>query len=124
MNKAEELAKLDRAIKDAETRIKTVQTNIDALNKELDVLSSLESTLSENVKCLKKKQIVAMAQEFKRVKEELKKTNTRITLLKNDREHFLKSSKDMEEFIHKTKEEIKKIEGDDNNVLNFRNKKK
>lgn len=125
MGRTEDLAKLDQAIKDAEKRIKTIQSNIDALNKELSTLSTFEDTLLENVKCLKKNQIIAIAQEFKKTKEDLKKTRARITMLNNDKEHFIKSSRDAHTFIKKNQEEIDRLEKDrNNNVLSFKDGRK
>jgi predicted nucleic acid-binding Zn-ribbon protein len=125
MSKLENITKLDRAIKDAEIRIRTVLVNVEALTKEIDLLSSKAKTLEENVKCLKQNRIIAVAQEFKKSKEELYRTRSRITTLGNDREHFLKSSDDMKAFIEKTKKELEKLTNDnDNNVLQFKGKDK
>lgn len=118
MSKQVELEKLDRSIKDGEIRLRTAKTNIEALDKEIDSLSSLEIQLEENVKCLKKNNVVAIATEFKKAKEDLAKTKARLIALKNDRELFKKSAKDIETFTNKAKEDIEKLQKTgDNNVL-------
>lgn len=125
VNRSEDLVKLDQVIKDAEKRIKTIQANIDALNKELNTLATFEKTLEENIRCLKKNQIIAIAQEFKKTKEELKKTRSRVIMLTNDKEHYIRSSKEVHSLIKKTKEDIQRMEKiGDSNVLPFKSRRK
>lgn len=122
--RTEELSKLDNAIKDAEVRIKTVSANLIALDKEILLLCELEKTLKENVKCLKEKQVVAVAKEFKKAKEELKKTQAKIISLRNDRDHFSRITKEMETALKNTKKEIERLQkAIENNVLQFPEKK-
>ena len=123
MSKSDEIAKLDRAVKDAEIRLRTLVTNVDALTKEIDVLSNQEKVLDDNVKCLKKNKIIAIAQEFKKSKEELAKVRSRITFLTNDRDYYVKSSNDIKDFIKETNKSIEILKSSNsNNVLQFRNK--
>lgn len=118
MGKQAELEKLDRTLKDGELRLRTVKMNIDSLTKEINILSELEIQLEQNVKCLKKKNIIAIAIEFKKSKEDLAKTKTRAIALKNDREHFKKASAEVELVMKKAKEELEKLQKiGDNNVL-------
>lgn len=118
VGKQADLEKIDRTLKDGEIRLRTVKTNLDALEKEIQNLSSLESQLAENVKCLKKKNIVAIATEYKKAKEELSKIRQRAIALKNDREHFKKASEEVECSMKKAKEELEKLQRlGDNNVL-------
>lgn len=120
MTKSEDISRLDRVLKDAEIRIQTALTNVEALTREIDTLLNEEKALEDNVKCLKKNRIIAIAQEFKRAKFELDKVRNRRTLLCNDRESFLKSTEDMKSFIAKTKKELDKLQATDNsNVLQF-----
>lgn len=118
MGKQEELERLDRTLKDCDVRLRTVKMNIDSLTKEIDTLADLETQLEQNVKCLKKKNIIAIATEFKKAKEDLAKTRIRSIALKNDREQFKKASDEVEWTIKKSKEELEKIQKiGDNNVL-------
>jgi predicted nucleic acid-binding Zn-ribbon protein len=120
MSKAEDITRLDRAIKDAQIRIRTILTNVEALNKEIDILATKGSNLEENVKCLKKNKIIAMAQEFKKSKDELKRIHVRIITLTNDRDRFVKTSDDMQQFIEKTQKDLDKLQdSNNNNVLQF-----
>lgn len=124
MGREEELSKIDKSIKDAELRIKTLQTSIDALDKEIAAVSRLEKTLVENVKCLKSKQIIAIAQEYKKAKEELKRTQNRLLLLRNDREHYHKSSEEIEKLLEQARKAFDKLQNiGDSNVLRFKSRR-
>lgn len=118
MGRTEDLARIDRSLKDGEIRLRTVKTNLDALDREISILNTLESELVENVKCLKTKQIIAKAAEYKKAKEDLAKTRARLIGLKNDREHFRKAHAEVEFVMNKAREELEKIQKNgDNNVL-------
>jgi hypothetical protein len=121
MGRTDELEKIDRIIKDTETRIKTLLSNMEALDSEIKKIAVLEDVLIENVKILRTTQVVAVAQEFRRAKDELKRTKLRLVGLRNDREYYNKASKDAREFLKTAQTEYKKIakEGE-NNVLSFR----
>lgn len=123
MSRSDELAKIDRAIKDAEIRIRTVQTSLVALSKEISEVTALEYTLLENLKCLKKKQVIAIASEYKKAKEELRKAQLRLTMLNNDKEHYMKSLKDAENFLNLAKADYIRMSNlMEKNVLKFRKK--
>ena len=118
MSKQVELEKLDRAIRDGEIRLHTVNVNIGSLTKEIDTLDQLEIQLEENLKCLKKKNIIAIATEFKKAKEDLAKTRARLISLKNDRANFTKAAEDVQAVMKKAKEDIDKMKKNgDSNVL-------
>lgn len=118
MSKLVEIEKLDRAIKDSEIRLNTVNTNVVSLTREIDQLISYENQLIQNIKFLKKQKIVALAAEFKKIREDMGKTKTRLIALKNDREHFVKAANDVIKLMKKQKEDLKKLkESGDNNVL-------
>lgn len=125
MGREEEQAKIDRAIKDAEIRIRTVQTSIDAIDKEIGIVSLAEKALEDNVKCLKTKRIIAIAQEYKKAKEELKKIQNRLLILRNDREHFNKSLSNITDLLKQSKKELDKLQNiGDSNVLSFKSRRK
>lgn len=119
MGKTSDLEKLNQVIEDAEKRVKTLQGSIDALGKELSALGNHEYTLEESIKTLRRKQVIAIAQEFKKIKEELKKTRQKMGELSNDREHFIKASKDVHGLIKKTKDDLEKLQKS-SNVLIFK----
>lgn len=120
MSKTEDIAKLDRSIKDADIRVNTILANVEAFNKEISILNGKAKEIEENLTCLKKNRVIAVAQEFKKAKDELKAINNKIIALRNDKEHLLKNIEDMRNFIKKTQTELDKLQNaNDNNVLQF-----
>lgn len=118
MSKQVELERLDRAIKDANIRSGTVRMNIDVLDREIANLDLMELALEENIQVLKQKKIVAIAEEFKKAKEELKRTRLRLITLKNEREDYRKALDHVNQVIVDSTAAIEKIKKDgDNNVL-------
>lgn len=118
MGKQEELSKIDRTIKDSEIRLRTFKTNIDVIQKEIDFLLNVEGQLQENIKYLKKVKIITLATEYKKAKEDLKKTKNRLLQLKSDKAINDKAHKEVTVFIEKNKELYDKLtKHNENNVL-------
>lgn len=117
MSKVVEIEKLDRAIRDGEIRIRTVQSNIEQLSKEIEAITTLQEQLEDNLKCLKKKNITVIATEFKKAKEDLAKSKTRLTVLGNERENFKKAADNAKVVMEKAKEQLEKLKKSDDNVL-------
>jgi chromosome segregation ATPase len=118
MSRQTDLEKIDRNIKDTEIRLKTFEVNISTIQKELDFLSKVESQLEENIAVLKTIKIITLATEFKKAKEDLKKTKTRLTQLKSDRMINEKAHKELGVMLEKNKGIYDKLaQQGDNNVL-------
>ncbi len=118
MSKSEDLTKIDRNIKDCENRLKTFGSNIDTIQKEVDFLVHLESQLETNISFLKKIKIVALASEYKKAREDLKKTKTKLVQLKSDKTINEKAYKELEFMLQKNKEVYDKLaKQSENNVL-------
>ena len=118
MGKQEEMVKLDRSIKDAEVKLRTFNLNNDTIQKEIEFLLNLESQLEDNIKYLKNIKIIALAAEYKKAKEDLKKTKNRISQLKIDIAVSEKATKEIKSFIEKSKEAYDKLtKPNENNVL-------
>jgi chromosome segregation ATPase len=118
MSKQVELEKHDRAIKDANVRSSTVKMNMEILDREIASLDQAELDLEENISVLKQQKIVAMADQYKKAKEELKKVRTRLIASKNEREDYRKALDHVNQVIQQSVDAIEKIKRDgDNNVL-------
>ena len=125
MSHTEELKILDRTIRDSEIRIRTLQTNIDAIEKELLNVVSLKQILEDNIKCLKANKIIAVANEYKKIKEELKRVTHRIETLSYDKTRFCILIKDVESLLKKSNIDFEKMKNAGNeNVLQFKPGKK
>ena len=118
MAKKDELSKLDQNIKDTEARLKNFTLNVDVVQKEITFLYSVELQLEENISYLKNVKVIALAIEYKKAKENLKKTKTRLLQLKSDKTIIEKSFKELEIVLKKSKENYDKLtKQNENNVL-------
>jgi seryl-tRNA synthetase len=116
--KKEEILRLEQLIKDAELRSGTFKIQIETIQKELDSLYTVEKQLEDNIKYLKRTKIVALASEYKKAKNDLKKTKLRLGFLKSDRTNNDKAYKDTINTLEKIKESyIKLTKENENNVL-------
>jgi DNA repair ATPase RecN len=121
VSRTEEPAKIDRMIKDTETRLKTLQTNLEALDSEIKKIAVFERVLVDNIRILKAQRVITMAKEFKKAKDELNRVKTRLTNLRNDREHFNKAFNDVNDFLKAAHAQYDKItQQSENNVIKFR----
>lgn len=80
-----ELDKIDRLIKDSEIRLKSIELSVQKIDHEISVLIPLQNQLEQNLQYLKSSNAVPIAQEYKRAKQELTKTKTRIAMISSDR---------------------------------------
>ena len=118
MTKSDDLTKLEHHIKDCENRLKTFNSNIDTIQKELGFLCNLENQLESNIAFLKKNKTITLATEYKKAKEDLKKTKIRLTQLKSDKAINEKAYKELESILARNKESYDKLaKQSENNVL-------
>jgi chromosome segregation ATPase len=118
VNKKAELEIADRAIKDAEIRLRTIKLHLEALEKEIDALSTLEAQLEENFKYLKKNKVITLASEFKGTKEELQKVKSFLIMRRNDRDAHRKAYKVADDHLGFCKEKYSQlIKQGENNVI-------
>lgn len=118
MLKQEELVKISQNIKDCENRLKTFSSNVDTIQKEIEFLLKLESQLESNIAYLKKVKIVTLAEEYKKAREDLKKTKIKLTQLKSDKAINEKAHKELGYMLQKNKEAYDKLsKQSENNVL-------
>lgn len=118
MSRQGDLEKIDRNIKDSEILLKTFELNIGTIQKEIDFLTNVESQLESNITFLKKNKIIALASEFKKSKEDLKKTKIKLTQLKSDKTINEKAHKELSHILQKNREMYDRIaQAGENNVL-------
>ena len=83
--RTEEVEAAERVIKDLEIRLRTYQVQIDALDKDIAALEFNEYVLQDNLTALKQDKIIALAQEYKKAKEELARVRIRLVQVTNER---------------------------------------
>jgi len=118
VGKQDDIDKLDRAIKDAEIKLKSIQANIEQIDNEINALSPRKKELESNIEFHKRTSTIPIAQEYKKAKEELTKTNVRLTFITKGRIDASKAAKDVEDIIQKFKNDYHNLlKTGDNNVL-------
>lgn len=118
MNKIEELDKLDRAIKDADVRLKSIQANIEQIDKEIAVLSPRKSELEQNIEFHKREGTIPLAHEYKKAKSELSKVTARLIFIKSDHSKAHEACKQIEEIMEKfRKDHNELLKTSENNIL-------
>lgn len=117
MTKAQDQERLAHAIKDAEARLKVFKTNLDTVEKEIGQLATLETTLEENIKFLRKKSIIALAVEYRKAKDDLNKTKNRLAFIRVDRENINRAVVEIDQFLVITKTAIAKLLKSGDNVI-------
>lgn len=122
MSRQQDLERLGQAIKDAEARLKVFSQTLDTIDKELQDLNQLHTTLDENVNFLKKKHVIALAQEFRKAKDDLARTKIRMAKVRIDRDNVLRAANEIEEYLRKSKEDYASTLKGTNNILAFRRK--
>ena len=118
MSNLQELDKLDRAIKDAEFRLKSIEANIVKVEHEINVLIPFQQQLELNIDFLKKSEVIPIALEFKKARQELTRTKARIGALNSDLSRSSQACSEIVKIIEKFRKDFKKLsEVSSNNIL-------
>lgn len=118
MNKIQQLDTLDKAIKDAEIRLKSIQINIEKIDQEISVLGPRQVELQQNIEFHKKSNTVPIAHEYKKAKAELTKIKERLKMIVGDRLRADQACKDINQIIDKFKRDhFELLKTSENNVL-------
>jgi chromosome segregation ATPase len=112
-----ELEKADRIVRDTEIKLRTIKTALDGIEGEIQQLTTLENELEENLKFLKKKNIIALAQEYRKAKEDLTKTKNRLAMLRIDSSNVGRALGDCQAYLQKAKEAYAKLLKGNDNVI-------
>jgi chromosome segregation ATPase len=83
-----DIDKLEKAIKVAEDRLAVVKAALDGVEKDIDSVSTSVIQLKRNIHYLKKKNTVALASEYKKVKEELVDAKDKLEIYRLNREDY------------------------------------
>jgi chromosome segregation ATPase len=80
--------KIEAAIKDVESRLNAIRMALGQNETEINTLVALEDQLKENIAELKRQGVTVLASEYRKAKEDLIKTATRLAFLRIDRETY------------------------------------
>lgn len=116
-----EVDKVEHQIRDLEFKQKSAQNGLIDLEREMVLLNIKKTALSENIKNLKKNEIIIISiPEFKKSKEELNRAITRMEMVKTEKEKVQRALKSIEEFIAKAYEKLKELKSQEvSNVIPF-----
>lgn len=81
-----DLDRLQEKMIEIKHRLVQIRIFIEAIDREINSLIVLEGALEENLAILKKKHIIALAQEYRKAKDDLNKTRNRMAYLRIDKE--------------------------------------
>jgi len=117
-SKLEELDRLEKALLDAIAGLKSISLNVEKIDFEIAILVQRKNELIQNIEFHKKEEVVPIAQEYKKSKEELSKTIARLILLNSDLNKSNSAIKTTETIIEKFKKDhMKLLQTGENNVL-------
>jgi tagatose-1,6-bisphosphate aldolase len=120
----EDLNKASHVLLDAEVQLKQVQAQRLQIEKEIAMLNMIEANLTENIRVLRRKRVIVMVTEFRKVITDLNTVRTRLAFLRVDSENVLKIERHTEIVYEKLKADYEKffnrIHNPQNNVLQFR----
>jgi predicted nuclease with TOPRIM domain len=85
MNYLKELEKIESEVKDLEYRHSNVKDGINSIDREIILLCLKERALEDNIKNLKKRSFIVLASEYRRSKEDLLRTKTRLEMIRKDK---------------------------------------
>jgi hypothetical protein len=86
----------ERALKDTTERYESLLAHVYGINNEITLLLHIKKTLEENISVLKDRQIITVAVEYKRAKDDLRKVYNNLSMLrinKNNLEHSVEQAR-------------------------------
>jgi len=96
VNKLIDLNIAEQELKDAQSRFDVNEAHILKVDNELTLLGHIEKNLLDNISILKSRQIITVALEYKKAREDLGKVYNNLTMLRLNRnglEHSLRMAK-------------------------------
>jgi len=121
MSKLDDLDKLDKAIKDADIRLKSIESAIEQIDKEITILAPRKLELETNIEFHKKENTIPIVNEHRKTKAELSKTTARLALIASDRKKATQACSDVQNIIEKMKKDHEELlRNSENNVLRGR----
>lgn len=118
-----EIEASERHVKETESRINSIKDGLTSVEREIILLTLKELALKDNMKILRKTPVIVLVSEFKRSKEDLNRTQTRLGMIRKDKETLEKAKTDALAFLAKSKEKLEELKASEvSNVLEFKAK--
>lgn len=105
MDRNDDINRVSQILLDAEVKLRQISNQVAAIEREIATLTVIEANLKENIRWLKKRKIVTVASEYRKVREQLKTAETRKSILNIDKENTLKIQRHTEQVYQKVKEQ-------------------
>ena len=103
MSYSQDLDKAEHEVRDLEFRHTNVKNGIESIDREIILLLLKDAALSENIKNLKKSSTIVLASEFRRSKEDLKRTRARLEMIRKDKVNLEKALADTFSYLSKAR---------------------
>ena len=84
MNKQQELERADAELKELGTRIEGIKFHLRSLDNSMSLLRSLHIQFSQNLSTLRERGIVALASEYKKIRDDLAIVNNKLYVMSID----------------------------------------
>jgi len=126
MGLKEDLEKLEVQTSRLEERLKSITYERDVIAQQMNSIEILKTHLEVNLRFLKKRKVIALAMEFKKVKQDLITANTRLKSLSEDKGFLDKAIIKMDAMIKKSKDDYTQLSKKSNSKVlqgNFKGKK-
>lgn len=101
MNKHQELERASEAVDNTKQDLMSINIRLSAIEREIDVYLLAELQLIENIRILKTNKIIALAEQYKRSKEELETIRQKLALAYSDRSRHEKAVKITQTLLNK-----------------------
>lgn len=122
MNPLVEIEKTERDIKDLEFRLSSFKDGVLGIDREIALQTIKEVALLENIKNLKKSNIIVVASEFRRSRDSLKITQNRLEMIRKDKQNLEDALGKVVDLLVKAKaklSDLKELQGTNVLVGNF-----
>ena len=118
MGRTQDLERAERAIKDAEIRLNTISTQLNLLEMDVAKFSHIKNVLESNITSLKKKKVIALAEQYRKAKNDLAKANAYLNVSENNRNAMVRIKEEATANLEKYKREYEElVDKFENNVI-------
>jgi chromosome segregation ATPase len=104
MNKALEIDKAEKELKEVNDRLHIFNTHIAKLNSEIFILRTVERNILENIRTLKTEALIISASEYAKARRDLGTAQSRLSFLNIDLANHLRALEKIEERVIQCKE--------------------